>query len=319
MGDELARIGAPSLPAMPGADLMAAVLAALKPTTVRAYRADLEDFAAHVGAASGETAARLLVAGGPGPANGAALAYKSAMLARDLAPATINRRLAALRKICETAATLGWIAWTLRVRGVRGEAREDRRGPDRGHWRGMLATAEAEAAGGEPKPVRDLAIVRTLHDLALRRAELAGLDLADVDLADAAVWVVGKGRRERQRLSVPGPTLAALADWIACRGSEPGPVFIRLDRGAIYLGPTRLDPESVNRLVKALGIRSGVPRPTRAHGLRHAAITAALDAGHDVRRVRKFSRHASIKMVVRYDDARGDVFGSIAAEVAEGG
>ena len=57
------------------------------------------------------------------------------------------------------------------------------------------------------------------------------------------------------------------------------------------------------------------PRPpacpgTFTHGLRHSAATSALDAGRDLRDVRRLTRHRSLEMVLRYDER--DVAGEIA-------
>lgn len=57
----------------------------------------------------------------------------------------------------------------------------------------------------------------------------------------------------------------------------------------------------------------------RPHGLRHLAITEGLDfTGGDVRRGRAFSRHADANTLLRYDDARTDMFGEVARRVAAG-
>ena len=54
----------------------------------------------------------------------------------------------------------------------------------------------------------------------------------------------------------------------------------------------------------------------RPHGLRHAAITAALDETNgNVRAAREFSGHASIEVLMRYDDNRRDVGGEVATKV----
>lgn len=308
--------GLPALPEVDAAGLMASVVAGMKPTTRRAYQGDLADFARFLGLASADDAANALIGGTAGQPNMAALRYKQSMIDRGLAVATINRRLSALRKVVEAGATIGRIEWGLRVKGLKSEPREDRRGPDASVWRRMLAAAIEDAASGEAIPVRNLAVVRCLHDMALRRGELAALDVRDLDVDDAALWIVGKGRREKQRLSVPAPTLAALVAWLEVRGGGDGPLLIRLDAGVAYRGATRLDADYLNRIVEGLGVRASSPRRTRAHGLRHAAITRALDLGHDIRKVRKFSRHVSIETVARYDDSRGDTFGEIAGEVA---
>jgi integrase/recombinase XerC len=171
-----------------------------------------------------------------------------------------------------------------------------------------------------------------LFDLGLRRGELCGIDLADVEpgpAGPAAVWIRGKGRSEKERLTLPGPTAAALGAWLEARGDQAGPLVHRLDRPircALCPGAStgestegdlaRMSGESVRRIVARLGRAAGLARPLRPHGLRHSAATSALDGGRDVREVRKFTRHRSLEMVLRYDDARRDVAGEIAKDLA---
>jgi len=50
--------------------------------------------------------------------------------------------------------------------------------------------------------------------------------------------------------------------------------------------------------------------------LRHAAITTALDRGHDFRTVARFSRHRGLLALVVSDDNRQDLGGAVAADVA---
>ena len=85
----------------------------------------------------------------------------------------------------------------------------------------------------------------------------------------------------------------------------------------MQLEPGRLSGESVRRIVARLGEAAGLARPLRPHGLRHSAATSALDAGRDVREVRKFTRHRSLEMVLKYDDMRRDVAGEIARDLAD--
>lgn len=295
-------------------DLVAAFLAGRKPTTLRAYRKDLADFAAFLGVPDAHAAVALLVAGSAGQANALALGYKAHLTDRGLAPATIARRLAALRSVVKLARTLGRVAWTIDVGSPRAEAYRDTRGPGLEGWRGMIAAARTQAT--TPKGKRDLALIRLMHDLGLRRGEVVTLDLADVDLEAGTVAVVGKGKSERVPVTLNTPTAAALADWIAARGAWPGALFVRLDRAAHR--PTRLDAGNVARVAKDLGRRAGVARGTNPHGLRHQGITRALDlAGGDVRKVRRFSRHAKLETLLRYDDNRRDEAGAIAHLLGE--
>jgi integrase/recombinase XerC len=154
-----------------------------------------------------------------------------------------------------------------------------------------------------------------LHDLALRRGEVCSLDLQHVDLPVGTVSILGKGRSERETLTLPPATIAALAQWVECRGTEPGPLLWRLDRAATR--PARLSGTSVWSIVSSLGRRAGLARPTWPHALRHQAVTQALTVtGGDLYRVQKFSRHQSFAMVKRYDDARLDDAGTVAKLVA---
>ena len=80
--------------------------------------------------------------------------------------------------------------------------------------------------------------------------------------------------------------------------------------------PGRLDGETVNRIVKSVAKRARLTRDVRADGLRHCAITTALDTGWDVRDVKAFSRHSKIDTVLIYDDRRADIGGDITAPSA---
>ena len=79
----------------------------------------------------------------------------------------------------------------------------------------------------------------------------------------------------------------------------------------------RLSSSGLARIVRESGRAAGVQKPVRPHGLRHAAITGALEAsGGDVRAVQRFSRHASVETLLVYDDARQDLGGKMAAKLA---
>jgi len=293
----------------PGAGLIDAWLAGRTARTLEAYRADLEDFRAFTGTPSVGAAAERLLTGGHGPANALALAYRASLHERGLASATINRRLAALRSLVGFARTVGLVPWALDVRNERLEPYRDTRGPGRAGVRRLFAAAERRA---DPKGLRDRAILRLLYDLALRRAEVVGLDRADVDLTGGTVAVLGKGRSAPARLTLPAPTGAALDAWLAVRGDAPGPLFGPLARTA-HEG--RLSAGGLYRIVRALGRSAGVP--VRPHGLRHAAITEALDlTGGDLRAVSRYSRHRDLRVLTFYDDSRADLAGEVARKVA---
>ena len=148
--------------------------------------------------------------------------------------------------------------------------------------------------------------------------EVTGLDVEHLDLAGRRVWILGKGRGERRARTLNDRTAAALAAWVDDRGGAPGALFHRLDKAADELAPGRLEGESVERLVKRIGRAAGLTRGVRPHGLRHSAITRALDLAHgDVRKVRHFSRHAKLDVLIRYDDNRRDDAGELSRMIGE--
>jgi integrase/recombinase XerC len=201
------------------------------------------------------------------------------------------------------AQTLGEVEWTLKVRNLKAQAYRDTRGPGRAGFRQLV-----ETAGND----RDRAILRLLHDLGLRRGEVVGLDLEDVDLEGGAVWILGKGRTQKERLTLPEPTRAALAAWVAARGSQPGPLFVNFDHAG---KGGRLTGSGLYCMVRKLGRKSGIA--TRPHGLRHAGITSALDlTGGNIRSVQRFSRLRDVRILTLYDDNRLDLAGDVARLVA---
>jgi integrase/recombinase XerC len=230
------------------------------------------------------------------------------MIDRGLAPATVNRRLAALRSLVKLARTVGLVPWQLELPNVRRLAYRDTTGPGVDVVRRML-----EALAGMP---RDYAILRLLYDLGLRRGEVVGLDFEHLDLEAGTVSVMGKGQAERAKLSLPRQTREALAGWVAVRGTGEGPLFLNRDRAR---KGSRLTGTSLYRIVKELGKRVGVR--VHPHALRHTAITRACQAaqasGLPLEEVLDFSRHKDVKTLMVYRDRARDVQGRIAAMVAD--
>jgi len=309
--DALANLEAAplALPAVDVARLVAAFLEGRNARTRAAYAADLADFAAFLEVADVDAAATVLLERGHGAANELALSYRAHLVGRGLAPATVNRRLAALRSLVKLARVLGRVGWTLEVPSVKSQSYRDTRGPGVDGFRRLLAQLDARV---DAKAKRDRAALRLLFDLALRRAEVCSLDLAHLDLEAGTLAIMGKGRTERERLTLPGPTRAALAAWVAVRGTEAGPLFTGLASNGTG---GRLTGTGLYLVVRDLGLAAGLK--VRPHGLRHAAITAALEAtSGDVRRAQRFSRHRDLRILSTYDDNRADLAGEVAAGVA---
>ncbi|MGO9566613.1 MAG: site-specific integrase, partial [Desulfomonilaceae bacterium] len=135
--------------------------------TIAAYKKDLTDFARFLGIQDGnlDHAARRFLSTGRGGANALAAEYRDLMESRKLSPATINRRLSALRSMVEQAGTLGVVSWELKIKGPKSKQYRDTAGPGTRNVRRMLGLVRDR---DDRKGVRDFAILRLLYDLALR-------------------------------------------------------------------------------------------------------------------------------------------------------
>jgi integrase/recombinase XerC len=299
---------------IPPIDLIGMAVAGLKATSARGYRADLDSFAAWVGR-DVQSTLWSLVRSDQGPANAAMLAYVDHMLGRQLAPATVRRRIAALQRVAKVARRLKLTRIVLEVELPKAEAFRDTAGPGRRAFDRMLAITEERAGRGKRGAIRDAAILLLLHDRALRRSEVASIDWpGDVDPSRPAVNILGKGKRSKEWLTINDRTAAAIKRWVDVRGDWPGPLLIRADNAAAG-SLDRLDDEAINQAVGRIADAAKVGRKVHAHGLRHSAITEALDSGWDVRDVRLFSRHAKIDTVLIYDDRRKDLGGEISRDI----
>jgi len=281
--------------------------------TREAYQGDLKDFSHFLGLRSPEEAINNLVQSGSVRANELTLKYRNDLKERGLKTSTINRRISAIRSVIKLARILGWVNWSLEIGGERKETYRDTSGPGRNGFKMILENLKARK---DKKGIRDLAILKLLHDLGLRRGEVVSLDLKHLDLAGGKILILGKGRESRIPLTLPESTQQALADWLSIRGSDPGPLFTSLDRAK--KGNGRITGEAIYYLVRGLGEKAGIK--TRPHGIRHLAITEALDLTQgNLRAVQRFSRHRDVRILNVYDDNRQDLGGDVARMVAETG
>lgn len=301
------RTTVPDFPPAPDyRDLVRDFLAGRGANTRRAYARDLEDFRAFTGAPDVDSAVHRLLANGAGHGNATALRYRNHLSDRGLAPSTVGRRLAALRSVVKLARVLGLVNWKIEIKGPKIETLRDTRGPGLDGFRAMLAAVR----GDSPKARRDRALLRLLHDLGLRRAEVASLDLEHLD--GETVRVLRKGRTERKSMSLPPETREALDGWVAARGESPGPLFLSLDNRS---RGHRLTGHGIRHVVRTISARTG--RPCAPHALRHSSITTALDLTNgNLRGAAKFAGHLNPQTTGRYDDNRQDLGGQIAKLVA---
>jgi integrase/recombinase XerC len=298
-----------------------AALARLAPGSRRQYERTLRLFATWT--SSSDSAALLLggqpstwwevlvemLRAGPLPAATLVETYLSDGCAGK-APATVAQRLAAIRWTIRLAREAGLIVWDLHVRGPKVRAYRDTRGPGVDALRAMLAAVDQL-----PNLLRerDVALLGLLFVLGLRRAEIAALRVGDVDLAGRRLMVIGKGTQEPAPMTIPTALADPLRAYLDQRGGPPPDAPLMASHDPARRGSGGMTGSGIYRRVRRLAQLASVPGRVTPHGLRHSAITTALDElGGDVRRVRAFARHSKAETTLGYDDKRRDVGGQVA-------
>lgn len=264
----------------------------LSDETLRAYSTDLAMFAESLGDESVriDSIDKFAVRG-----------FVARMSRNELSPASIARRLSAVRTFFEFHVREGELeanpaAGVRRPRVAKGLPRDltvdevfnllDRIG-------------DSDAAGR-----RDRAILELLYATGLRVGELVSLDLGNMDLPGGMVRVIGKGKKERL---VPFGRKAADAvrRWLEASETlrkptnETEAVFLNL-RGS------RLSDRSVRRILNRRLQEAAIHAKISPHAIRHSFATHLLGAGADLRSIQELLGHASLSTTQRYTHADTD-------------
>jgi site-specific recombinase XerD len=171
--------------------------------------------------------------------------------------------------------------------------------------RGILSEPQARRLMESPSPassvgLRDRAILEVLYGSGLRVGECARLEITDVDLVNAAVFVRdGKGRKDRV-VPLSACAVSALDAYLrAGRSALCG----RLRESGLFVSTItgrRLTVCGIQQLVSAHARRAGIPTPLHPHSLRHTCATHLLRGGADVRHVQKILGHKNLRSTMLY-------------------
>ena len=153
----------------------------------------------------------------------------------------------------------------------------------------------------EELSVRDKAIMELFYSSGLRLSELTGLDLADVDLADQTVRVLGKGNKTRI-VPVGRYAVSAITAWLKERGANDA--FRRQAMGEQAMFTTkqgrRLGARAVQLRIAGWAKRQELGVHVHPHMFRHSFATHLLESSQDLRGVQELLGHANISTTQVY-------------------
>jgi site-specific recombinase XerD len=229
------------------------------------------------------------------------LRYRFFLEQRNLAPSTINVRLAAVRRLAYEAADTGLLSPELaagiaRVKGAK------RLGVRIGNW---LTVEQGKAllrasCSDTPRGKRDRAILAVLLGCGLRRAETVGIRMQDLQLREEH-WViadlVGKGRHIR---TVPMPSWVkrAIDEWTDRAEITEGSVFRRVNKHGKMWGDG-ITPKAIWHVVRAAAQRAGIPN-LAPHDLRRTCARLCHLAGGELEQIQFLLGHVSVQTTERY-------------------
>lgn len=141
-------------------------------------------------------------------------------------------------------------------------------------------------------------MLESMYSTGIRVSELIGLNLEDVDVANAVIRVRGKGKKER--LAPMGQTaLAAIAKYLTLRvgmakdEAGSGPLFVNKHG-------KRLSTRSVRRKLDKYLVEAHLDPDISPHTLRHSFATHMLNHGADLRSVQELLGHQSLSTTQVY-------------------
>jgi site-specific recombinase XerD len=157
----------------------------------------------------------------------------------------------------------------------------------------MIKTRVARPKGPS-LATRDRAILELLYGSGIRRAELADLNLDDVDFGQRVAMVTGKGNKRRM-VPLTEASVMAMQSYLHVRPATSDRAFFLSNRNA------RLGLRQVWKIVKDYAAQSGVNRAT-THSMRHSFATHFIEGGGDVSSLQRLLGHANISTTQVYLD-----------------
>jgi integrase/recombinase XerC/integrase/recombinase XerD len=228
--------------------------------------------------------------------------YAAALGERDVVPATVARKLAALRALYRTLREHGHVP--ANPADLVPAPKRPSKLP-----RVLKADEVAELLDRIPQTtpldVRDRALFEVAYACGLRAEELVNLDRRSVDFDAEELRVEGKGGKTRI-VPVGEAAVRALTRYV-----ERARPTLSTDRDepALFLSKSgrRLSTSDVRRRLRVWSRRAGLPGGAHPHALRHSFATHLLDGGADLRTIQELLGHSSIsttQIYTRVESAR---------------
>jgi integrase/recombinase XerC len=256
------------------------------PHTVKAYRGDLDEFAAYVGSRGWKQIDHLAIRG-----------FLSRLYEKGLQKASVARALAAVRSLYRWLAQEGVVQQN--PAALVSTPKLPKKLPRVPTIEEMNRVFDGKMPEVAAFPERDRMMCELLYGCGIRNSELIGINLEDIRLSNQAILIRGKGKKERY-VPFGDAVRVALASYLPARqrmlaeGKKNSSALLINRRGG------RLTTRSVGRIIKKIAVAKGLSPDVHPHTLRHAFGTHMLEEGADLRAIQEMLGHERLSTTQRY-------------------
>jgi site-specific recombinase XerD len=141
-----------------------------------------------------------------------------------------------------------------------------------------------------------LVAIELLFATGVRVSEMTGITMADLDLPDGSLRVMGKGSRQRRVFIADPAVVSLLRGWLRIRAA----IFPNSAQLLVTPRGYAANAAHIRKLIAAAGRDAGLSRPVTPHMLRHTTATLLLESGVDIRFVQRLLGHQSISTTEIY-------------------
>jgi site-specific recombinase XerD len=245
--------------------------------------------------------------GGPGFTQATVRGHLTFLESLGYAPATLNQRLSAIRKLAAEAANsnlvpLDQAVGICRTSNVRQTATPSASSLSKQKSEELINAPDGRTTKGK----RDRVLLALLVGCALRRREAVNLNVEDIQYeggAAALMRVVGTTERIRS-IAIPNWVREAIARWLSATQIESGPLLRAVSRLG-EIAPGRLSPQTVFNVVRQYGQRIGVV--VRPDDLRRTCAKLCYPNDGELDQISVLLGHASLAITERYLGDRQNV------------
>jgi integrase/recombinase XerC len=254
--------------------------------TIKAYRGDLDEFAAYAGSRRWKQIDHVTIRG-----------FLSHLYEKGLGKTSVARSLAALRSLYRWLAQEGVVEQN--PAALVSTPKLPKKLPRVPTIEEMNSVLDGKMPEVAAFPERDRLMLELLYGCGIRNSELIGINLDDVRLSAEAILIRGKGKKERY-VPFGDSVRIALAAYLPVRQQMLANTKKTTAALLINWRGGRLTTRSVGRIIKKIAVAKGLSPDVHPHTLRHAFGTHMLEEGADLRAIQEMLGHERLSTTQRY-------------------